>query len=196
MQYSTPETRASLILRLPDAGDVAAWDGFVSIYGPVILRVASKQGLQAADAENVVQEVMLRVAKSVGNWLERKDRGPFRAWLRRIAQNEALRLLSRQATHPLAEFHDGHPGAIGDQSQQLQARLEMEYCREVFLWAAELVRQEVAEATWQAFWLTHVEGLSIPEAADKLGVKTGNIYFGRSRVMNRLKLVVQGFEEV
>jgi serine/threonine protein kinase len=65
MHFSNPETRASLILRLPDAAEVAAWDSFESIYAPVIQRVALRQGLQPADVENVVQEVLLQVAKSI-----------------------------------------------------------------------------------------------------------------------------------
>jgi RNA polymerase sigma-70 factor, ECF subfamily len=197
MHYSTPETRASLILRLQNAEDVAAWETFESIYSPVIHRVAMRQGLQPSDADNVIQEVLLRVAKSVGRWLERSDKGPFRAWLIRIARNEAARLLSRPATRP-----EGH-GANSEElqldalavSDELVSQLDIEYQREVFLWAAEQVRGMVAEPTWLAFWLTHVEGLSVEQAARQLGVKSGNIYFGRSRVMYRLKLAVQQFEE-
>lgn len=50
MISSPPEIRASLILRLPDAADAAAWDELVAIYGPLVFRLALRQGLQAADA--------------------------------------------------------------------------------------------------------------------------------------------------
>jgi RNA polymerase sigma-70 factor, ECF subfamily len=197
MHYSTPETRASLILRLQDAADVMAWNSFESIYAPVIQRVAHQLGLQPADADNVVQEVLLRVAKSVGDWLQKTERGPFRAWLMRIAHNETIRLLTRSAKHSLASITDSHLAQLPTiEADELSSQLNSEYRREVFLWAAEQVRQEVAEQTWLAFWLTQVDGLSVPEAAHHLGVKLGNIYFGRSRVMNRLKLAVQRFEEV
>lgn len=53
MLPSPPETRASLIVRLRDVADVAAWDEFVAIYGPLVYRLAIRQGLQAADAEDV-----------------------------------------------------------------------------------------------------------------------------------------------
>ena len=52
---SPPETRASLILRLRDAADVAGWDELVAIYGPLVFGMAQRQGLQAADADDVVQ---------------------------------------------------------------------------------------------------------------------------------------------
>ena len=41
---SLPETHASLILRLPDAADVLAWDEFAAIYGPLVYRLARRQG--------------------------------------------------------------------------------------------------------------------------------------------------------
>lgn len=197
MHYSTPETRASLILRLQNGEDVAAWELFESIYAPVIHRIAARHGLQPADADNVVQEVLLRVAKSVGNWLEKSPKGPFRAWLITIARNEAARLMSRPATRPMAL------GSNPDQPlmenfpahDELASQLDLEYQREVFLWAAEQIRSTVSQQTWLAFWLTHVEGMSIEESARQLGVKVENIYFGRSRVMHRLKMVVQQFEE-
>ncbi len=190
-----PETRASLILRLRDAEDVAAWDEFVGIYSPIIARVASRLGLQPSDSENVLQEVLLRVARSVTHWLERKDRGPFRAWLQRIARNETVNLLTRRATRPFVQLSsdDGSFESIVDE-QGLSEELTLEYEREVFLWAAEQVRESVAPKTWQAFWLTHVEGQSIEDVAQQLGVRPGHIYFGRCRVMNRLKQTIQLFE--
>ena len=193
---SHPETRASLILRLRNAEDVAAWDEFVGIYTPIISRVASRLGLQTSDIDNVSQEVLLRVARSVSHWLDRDDRGSFRAWLQRIARNETVNLLTRRATRPFDQLSsdDGSFADIVDE-QGLSNELTLEYEREVFLWAAEQVRESVAVKTWQAFWLTHVEGLSIDDAAQQLGVRPGHIYFGRCRVMNRLKKTIQFFEE-
>ena len=191
-----PETRASLILRLQNAEDMAAWDEFVSLYLPVIGRVAVRRGLQPADADNVAQEVLLRVARSISSWLARADRGPFRAWLRTIARNETVSLLTRQATRPFVQFDsrvDGTAENLVD--HDLDSELDLDYQREVFLWAAEQVREAVAEKTWQAFWLTQIEGLSVAEVAQRLNVRPGHIYFGRSRVMHRLKQIIQQFEE-
>ena len=193
---SHPETRASLILRLQDAADVAAWDEFVAIYSPVVVRVAVRLGLQPADADNVAQEVLLRVARSIARWLAREDRGSFRAWLQRIAKNEAVNLLTRKATRPFVQFDTSSEERIEDPIENdLASQLELEYEREIFLWAAEQVREAVAEKTWQAFWLTQIEELPIEEVANQLGVRPAHIYFGRCRVMNRLKQIIQQFED-
>lgn len=196
MSRNHPETRASLILRLQNAADIAAWDEFVELYSPVVERSASRLGLQAADAENVAQEVFLRVARSVTHWLDREDRGSFRAWLLTIAKNETLSLLSRRATRPFVQVGDSsnHLENLADLRLELSAELDGEYQREVFQWAAAQVRESVAEHTWQAFWLTQIEGISVDDAARQLGIHVGNVYIARSRVMSRLKQLVQQFE--
>ena len=70
---SIPETRASLILRLPDATDVEAWDEFVEIYRPLVYRVARGRGFQDADANDVAQEVLVAVAGAVDRWVPDRE---------------------------------------------------------------------------------------------------------------------------
>lgn len=196
MHSSPPETRASLILRLQDRADVAAWDEFVGIYSPVVYRVAIGRGFQVADAHDLVQEVMLSVARSVTQWLERTDRGSFRAWLLRIARNQAFDLINDRATRTLGTDGSATEKMLADlpAKAELSSDLDLEYERTVFRWAADQVRDSVAEHTWQAFWLTRVEGLSVEAAASKLQLRPGNIYFARSRVMVGIKELVKQYE--
>src|SRR5438477_521039 len=92
---SPPDTRASLIVRLPNAADARAWDEFLAIYGPLVYHLARRRGLQPADADDVVQEVLAAVSRSVEAWIARADRGQFRAWLLTIARNLAINALTR-----------------------------------------------------------------------------------------------------
>lgn len=195
MAVSPPETRASLILRLKNVDDVAAWDEFVGLYGPVIYRAARARDLQPTDAENLVQQVLLKVTKSITRWLERSERGPFRAWLLTIARNEAVNMLTLRATRPLGEDGDEAMQKMRELPVfgEITSLIELEYERAVFRWAADHVKQDVADHTWQAFWLTHVDGLTIAEAAKKLATRPGNIHFARSRVMARIKELVSRY---
>jgi RNA polymerase sigma-70 factor (ECF subfamily) len=195
---SLPETRASLILRLPDAADARAWDEMLAVYGPLVYRLARRHGLQPADSDDVVQEVLAAVARSVESWLARPERGPFRAWLLRIARNLAINALVRPKHRPLAtgDSHMAqrlmqHPDSNGDVASQV----DLECRRELFRWAAERVRDEVAERTWQAFWLSTVEEQSIGATAEQLKMSVGSVYIARSRVMARLREFVRHFEE-
>ena len=197
MNRAHAATRASLILRLKDAEDDAAWDEFAAIYAPVIFRVATSRGFQAADAENLIQEVFLAVANSVSKWLEREDRGRFRAWLLRIARNESVDMLTRRATRPL-----GRNGSTTDRvltnlpaRDELSSALDLEYERAVFHRAAEQVRAIVSEKTWNAFWLTNIDGLPVTEVARRLNIRRGNVYVCRSRVMSRIKQLIEEYED-
>ena len=197
MNPTHERTRASLILRLQDAEDMAAWDEFSAIYGPVVFNVATSRGFQSADAENLVQEVFMAVVSSVTNWLQRDDRGSFRAWLLRIARNAAADMITQKATRSLgldgsdAQVHVANLPA----PSALSSALDLEYERIVFQWASEQVRASVAEHTWQAFWLTSIEEMSVDAAAALLNTRPGNIYFARSRVMARIKELVQRYQD-
>ena len=190
-------TRASLILRIQDAEDMAAWDEFATIYGPVVFNFAMSRGFQAADAENLVQEVFLAVANSISNWLERDDRGSFRAWLLLIARNAAVDMITQKATRSLGR--DGSEAQVHlvnfPAPSELSSALDLAYERMVFQWASERVRASVAEHTWQAFWLTSIEELSVEAAAARLKTRPGNIYFARSRVLARIKELVQQYQD-
>ena len=192
-----PETRASLILRLPDPADARAWDDFVQIYAPLVYRLARRQGLQVADADDLVQDVLSAVARSVESWLDRPDRGQFRAWLLRIAKNLAINSLTRHKHRPIgtgdsnmAHLLSQHPDSNGAAEE-----FDIEYRRELFLWAAQRVREQIAEPTWQAFWLTTVEDKPIAAVASQLSMSVGSVYIARSRVMARLREQVRQFQE-
>src|SRR5258706_12021873 len=76
-----PSTRASLLVRLRDPRDEAAWTEFVDLYVPVIYGYARKQGLQDADAVDLSQEVITAVADAVRRLDYDRQRGAFRNWL-------------------------------------------------------------------------------------------------------------------
>ena len=161
-------------------------------------RLARRQGLQPADADDVVQEVLAAVARSVDTWLARTDRGPFRAWLLCIARNAALNSLTRcpqQARgvggSDIARRLAQHAGPTTDATSEL----DWEYRRQVFRWAADRVQDTVAQRTWQAFWLTSVQQRPIEQVATELEMTIANVYIARSRVLARLQKLVQKFEE-
>lgn len=193
-----PETRESLILRLPNSADVEAWDRFIEIYEPLLFRLAGSKGFQPADAEDFVQEALLAVSKAVDRWLAREQRGRFRVWLFHIAQNLAANFLTRpkhkrlgSGDSQIARLLSELP-ARGSDSAELAQR---EYRRELFRWAAEKVREQVSEKHWKAFWLTSVDNVLIPDAAVELEMSVGSIYIARSRMTAKIRTLIQSHEE-
>lgn len=188
-----PPTRPSLLLSLREADNDDAWRRFVELYLPLTFHYCVQRGLQEADAADVAQEVMLAVAGGIREFNYDPARGKFRGWLLQVTRNKLNRFLSRHYRDPratgesaLVRLAEETPGP------EEQAVWEEEYQQRVFDWAAERVRTEVQDSTWQAFWLTAVENLSVQETAHRLGITVGTVYVARSRVLARLRETVEG----
>jgi RNA polymerase sigma-70 factor (ECF subfamily) len=191
-----PPTRASLLVRLRDARDEAAWREFVELYVPVIYGYARRQGLQDADAVDLAQEVLGAVAASVPRLAYDPERGTFRGWLFTVVR----RKLSNWRRSQRLRAHAGGPAV-----QQLLAECpaapaaesawEAEWQQRVFAWACERVRPDVSEATWQAFWRTAIDGRPGKPVAAELGLSVAAVYLARGRIIARLKELVRSVQE-
>jgi RNA polymerase sigma factor (sigma-70 family) len=193
----TPTTRLSLLVRLRDPTDEQAWTEFTQIYGPLINRLARRKGLQDADAADLVQEVFCAVAKAVERDAYDVGKGSFRGWLFTIARNLAVNFLISRDRHPRGTGDTGmnclleaHPAYVEEHS----AIFDTEYKRQLLHWAAEQVRGEFSELTWQAFWKSGVEGTSAKEVAEALATTVGMVYHCKSKVMARLRQKIEQVE--
>ena len=185
-----PTTRRSLVLRLRNPGDEAAWAEFVDIYQPLVYRLARNKGLQDADAQDLCQEVFRAVASAIERWDPDPAKGKFRAWLFRITRNLLVNFLASQRRQPrgsgstsVQEMLEAQPSDDG----QAEAEFRAEFQRRAFRWAAERVKNEFTDSTWQAFWRTGVENQPIAVVAKELGLSAGAVYIARSRVLARLR---------
>jgi RNA polymerase sigma factor (sigma-70 family) len=186
----SPPTRPSLLLRLRDAADAEAWHLFVDLYAPLVYGLYRRHGLQDADAADLTQDVFRRVADAVRALDYDPRKGTFRGWLHTVARNRLRDWLARRcergsgdsAVQQRLEEQPAPPAADPD--------WDRDYERRVFAWAAGQVRHEFRDSTWQAFWLTAVEGRSGPAAAAALGLSLGAVQVAKSRVLARLKEVV------
>lgn len=190
------ETRLSLLARIRDHSDGAAWRDFVAIYEPVIYRHARHRGLQDADAREVTQEVLMSVAASIERFdPERKTR--FGSWLSRVARNATIDRIRRRR-----ERGSGRTDVIRTLEQQPERdrdesiRFDSDRRRELFRWAAGRARGRFHATTWKAFWLTAVEGQSAASVARELGIREGAVYVARCRVLARLRELVAELDEV
>jgi RNA polymerase sigma-70 factor (ECF subfamily) len=194
----SPTTRLSLVLRLRDAEDREAWRQFVELYAPLVYRYCRQRGLQDADAADLTQEVLQVVANRAKSFSHNGARGAFRRWLYTVARN--------RLGHFFARRRRGEGGAGDTAAIQLleaipapdeEATLwEQEYQQCIFAWASQQIRGHVDGSTWQAFWQTAVEGKSGGEVAAALGMSRGAVYMAKSRIMARLRKLIDDLEEL
>jgi RNA polymerase sigma factor (sigma-70 family) len=194
----SPTTRASLLLRLRDPQDHAAWVEFVSLYEPVAYRLLRRHGLQDADAREVMQEMFLAVSRSIDRWDPSSERGSFRGWLRQVIRNLVINWLkhSQRRIRPSGgnEWTAMLEQVVGDSGPESSV-FEEELKRALFRKAADQVRAEVQTSTWQAFWETTVLGVSPAEVAKKLGMEVGAVRVAKCRVLARVRSAVAELEK-
>mgnify|MGYP001449194445 CR=1 FL=1 len=187
-----PTTRASLLVRLRDAKDADAWQQFVELYGPIVYRFARRHRLQDADAADLTQEVLRGVSTSVGRFDYDPRRGSFRGWLFTLAHRKLYDLLARRRRQAQGSGDSATHVLLDEQpAPDSEVVWEQEHDRQVFAWAAEQVRGQFTETTWQAFWQTAVEGRDAAGVAEELSLSVGAVYIAKSRVQARLREQIQ-----
>lgn len=154
------------------------------------------RGLQDADAQDVAQQVLIAVARALPTWERRDETTRFRHWLCRIARNATVNMLTRQPRDRAVGGDDIRSDGLAENKLErgLDSQLEREYRRPLYRKAAERVRLRADAITWQAFAITMIDGLSIPEAAVQLGRSEAVIYAARSRIIRRLRDAVKQLE--
>jgi RNA polymerase sigma-70 factor (ECF subfamily) len=144
---SWPATRPSLLLQLRNGCAEDAWGTFVALYAPLVFRYCRLRGLQDADAEDVTQEVLLKVR----HFEYDPERGRFRGWLATVT-GHAIERVWRQANR------NGRPlGGDGFDRLGYQAAAadDLDWDRlfnaRVLEMALERIRPEFRPDEWQAF---------------------------------------------
>jgi RNA polymerase sigma-70 factor (ECF subfamily) len=178
-------TSSSLLERLRQpAVNPQAWGRFVSLYAGLLYRWARRWGLQAADASDVVQEVLLVVYRELPAF-EPTPEKRFRSWLWAITRNQ-VRRLRRQRFPGLASTDL----SVEDDLLVLAPQAEHDAAAELALLthrAAELFRDDFHPTTWKAFWETAVAGRRGKDVAQELGMSIGAVYAARFRVLHRIR---------
>lgn len=188
-------TRPSLLVRIRDLQDDEAWSQFVDIYAPLVYGFARKHGLQDADAADLTQDVLRGVARGAGQLAYDRERGTFRGWLFTVARNALCNFLIVQKRQIQGSGDSDVKEMLENQpASEDEAAWDLDYEKRLFTWAAERVRHEFKDSTWQAFWRTAVQGETVKETAQKLKTTVGAVYIARSRVLARLKEEIQSMQ--
>jgi RNA polymerase sigma-70 factor (ECF subfamily) len=193
---SESQTISTFLARVRrNPADQDAWGDFVNRYGPTIYSWCRKRGLQDADAQDVAQTVLVKLARKMRDFAYDPARS-FRAWLKTITQHACCDFLEGRKRPDLGSG-SAEVGALLDTVEgrrDLAQLLEEAFDRELLEEATARVRRRVAPRTWDAFRLTALEGLSGAAAAARLRMKAATVYVARSEVQKMLAEEVRRLE--
>ena len=167
-----------------------AWRRLVHLFGPLVYQWCRRQGLQAADATDVGQEVFRVVAGGIGRFRRDRPADTFRGWLWTITRSKLADHWRRRQKQPqaaggstaqigLGELAAAEPAGSPPSDPPAESSL---YQR-----GLQLIQAEFAERTWRAFWRVAVDGRPPAEVAAETGLSVNSVYLAKSRVLHRLR---------
>lgn len=182
-------TRASLFSRLKDHADHASWLEFFERYWQLIYRAAVREGLNDAEAQDVVQEVILRVQQQLPEFRYDPQKS-FKGWLLRATHWRTMDQLRRRqragtpTVSPAPSVEEALP-------PELEAYWDSEW--EAALWRAGLtwLKQQVSAEQYQIFDLHVLKGRPVLEVARALDVASPTVYVVKHRLLRLLKPELQ-----
>jgi RNA polymerase sigma factor (sigma-70 family) len=194
MPINDPQkTSHSLLCRLKDWQDHQAWITFFKRYGTDIGMTCRRAGLPADDAAEVRDRVLFKLPLRLREFVYDPKR-TFRGWLGRLVRNEVIDFRRQDARLPFVQ--GSGDSVIHRLLEQIAApaedREDIETSREQSLHkvARDIendIRGRFAPDSWQAFWLTEIEGMSTQEASAKLGKTFMATYMAVVRVKSHLR---------
>ena len=190
-------TRRSLLDRLRDWEDQTSWRDFFNTYWKFIYGVAVRSGLSDSEAEEVVQETVLSIAKKMPEYIYDPARCSFKGWLMRVIRLRiADQLRRRQPAFQQLPSGDADsqrtpaveriPDTGGSLAQQ-HAIWDEEWERNLVDAAMERVKLRVKAQHYQIFHLSAVKGMNATQVARMLQVNVAQVYLVRHRLAKEVK---------
>lgn len=177
-------THVSLLQRIrEDDRNQQAWREFVDRYGKQIFEWCVGRGLQNCDAEDVTQEVLVKLSKKLGSFQYDPD-ATFRGWLRRITENAILDFVRERSRHLQGKIDIDVQQVLGsvEARSELVERLEGAFDLELFDLAKSRVRSRVELRRWKAWELTAIHLCDGVSVSKQLNMKLPTVYSSRYQV--------------
>jgi len=192
-------TQEGLIARIRDRDATAAWQEFYETYSRVIYNYARRFGLSRDDAEDIVQEVFVKIMRKLPSFHYDRTRGRFLSWIKTITRTTATDFLRRRQARiegqPRVESPDGVVSVVEQipdpNSPDTPDPWHDEWRDSLLKQALSRVRSHVDPKTFNAFVLCAFEGRRPASVARALGMSTNSVYVAKSRILRQLKREVE-----
>ncbi len=200
---NTTPTRRSLLVRLKNWDDGASWKDFFDTYWELIYGLARQAGLSDAEAQDVVQETVIAVARKMPDFQYDPALGSFKAWLRQLTRwriGDQLRKKGYQSQgHWLPREHVLKSDVLAQQPVEDEFDLERvwdeEWEKALMEAALKKVRRHAGLQQYQMFYLHVFKRLPAREVARCLEVKLHEVYYAKYKLAAQMKKEIKALKE-
>lgn len=195
----TVHTRASLLHGL-QAGEEDRWSEFHRVYGPVIRGFATKAGLNDTEADEVVQETCIGLAKNVGEFRYDPAKCRFKTWLLNLASwrvKNQLAKRQRWESRMRTDAHENERTSIIERmpdAKSFETIWDEEWRGNLLQAAIQTVRAHFSPAQFQIFDLNVLKEWPAGDVAKSLGVSIASVYLAKHRISSALKKEISRLE--
>jgi RNA polymerase sigma factor (sigma-70 family) len=201
--YNPIITRATLLARLENLQDQASWQEFFDIYWKLIYGVARQAGMADVEAEDVVQETMVSVARHMPTFKYDPTIGSFKGWLLKMTRWRILDQLRKrgpvQAHRPAfsenATGTDTVENVVDPASRQLDNLWDVEWERTILDAAIDKVKRRVDPQKYQIFDFYVNKEWKAEKVATTFGVSVDQVYLAKHRITEMIKEEVRRLEK-
>ena len=190
----TNPTRRSLLERVKNWDDQESWKLFFDTYSKLVYSVALKAGLTPTEAEDVVAETMVSVAKKIRDFQYNPAIGKFRSWLihntqwRVADQFRKRRKMGQPHTRAQTTARTATIDRIPDPaSLDVNKVCEDEWEKHLFSLAVEKVKNQVSAKHFQIFDLYVLKNWSVTKVAQTIGVNSALVHLTKHRIAKLVK---------
>ena len=196
------QTRRSLLSRLRDRDDGESWQTFFDRYWRLLYNVARRAGLDDVDAQDVVQDTVIAVAREIPQFRYDPERGSFKQWLFRILRrrvSDHFRRIYRQPAHAgiSPEMLEGTSDAdaiVLQDGASLSEAWDQEWERSLLDAAVAEVRAQANPKHFQVFDYCVLKEWPVAKVASTLGMNAAQVYLARHRVSQAVKRAARRIE--
>lgn len=189
-------TSASLLDRARNPRDREAWFLFADIYEPLIRGWLRRYALQESDADDLVQDVLRKIAAKLPEFQHNQRPGAFRCWVRVITTNELRHWWRDGRFRPSVPGTTSFAGVLEqleDPGSALSGVWDQEHDRHIVRRMLQATETDFQPTTWEAFRRHVIEGRQANEVATELGLTVNAVFIAKSRVLQRLRERLKGF---
>jgi RNA polymerase sigma-70 factor (ECF subfamily) len=191
---STSDTRGSVIHGVCQH-DPERWREFDSIYRPMLLAFLRKQRLNDSDANDVVQDIFVKLLAKIQTYDREKYR--FRTWLFGVARHAMIDFARRRTSRKKAA--DGWVINVLRATPSDSVKMAEEWAKihrmKILHHALKTVRNRTSAKTWACFEQRLLRDRPGAEIAAELGLDANRVFVNTSRVLKKVRTVCQEFDE-